>query len=132
MAAVRAKDTQPEMILRRELHKRGLRYRLHTKLPGRPDLVFGSARVVVFVDGDFWHGHGWRERGFASWEAQFDNHRDPEKWRAKIARNIKRDAEVTAELQELGWLVVRVLESRVRREAPAVADEIARTVRFSQ
>ena len=129
MAAVRSKDTEPEMLLRRELHARGLRYRLHGKLPGRPDLVFGPARVAVFVDGDFWHGHGWRERGFTSWESQFRNHRDPAKWQAKIGRNIQRDLEVTAELEARGWVVLRVLESVVRRDVSAVAEKVEATVR---
>ncbi|MFL6160763.1 MAG: very short patch repair endonuclease [Jatrophihabitantaceae bacterium] len=124
MAAVRSKDTEPELLLRRELHRRGLRYRLHGRLPGRPDLVFGPARLVVFVDGDFWHGHGWRERGFTSWEAQFDRHRDPARWRAKIGRNIARDAEVNAQLTESGWQVLRVLESEVRRDPAAIADRV--------
>jgi DNA mismatch endonuclease (patch repair protein) len=94
--------------------------------------VFGPARVVVFVDGDFWHGHGWRERGFTSWESQFDNHRNPAKWRAKIGRNIERDREVTAELQSLGWCVVRVLESAVRRDVSTVAKEVESAVRARQ
>jgi DNA mismatch endonuclease, patch repair protein len=60
MRRVRSSNTSPEMMLRRELHARGLRYRLQGKdLPGKPDLVFRSARVAVFVDGDFWHGHSW-------------------------------------------------------------------------
>src|SRR5438309_2126139 len=63
MAAVRGKNTEPEWLLRRALFRRGLRFRVHVKtLPGRPDIVFSSVRVVVFVDGDFWHGAGWRER----------------------------------------------------------------------
>jgi len=129
MAAVRGRNTEPEMLLRRELHKRGLRYTVQGRLPGKPDLVFSKARVAVFVDGDFWHGHGWRERGFESWEAQFEGHRDPEKWRAKIRRNIERDAEVNEELGILGWHVVRVLESVIRHDLTAVADEIEHTIR---
>jgi DNA mismatch endonuclease (patch repair protein) len=129
MSSVRSKDTAPEMMLRRELHARGLRYRLHTDLPGRPDIVFTRARLVVFVDGDFWHGHGWRARGFSSFEEQFASHRDPETWRSKIARNIERDQEVNAELGRRGWRVVRVLESQLRRDVQAVADDVADKVR---
>lgn len=128
MAAVRSKDTIPELLLRRELHRRGLRYRLHAKLPGRPDIVFPSARVTVFVDGDFWHGHGWRERGFQSWQEQFSNHRDPERWRAKIGRNMQRDTEVNAQLQALGWHVVRVLESAIKQSVVDIATDIERVV----
>lgn len=125
MAAVRSKDTQPEWLLRRELHRRGLRYRLHdSRLPGRPDLVFTRTRTVVFVDGDFWHGHGWRERGFSSWEAQFNGHRDPAKWRSKIGRNIERDREVDQVLKTRGWRVLRVLESAIRSDVTAAADQV--------
>lgn len=125
MAAVRSKDTEPEWLLRRELHRRGLRYRLHdSRLPGRPDLVFARARTVIFVDGDFWHGHGWRQRGFSSWEAQFAGHRDPAKWRAKIARNMERDREVDQMLRGMGWRVLRVLESAIRFDVTAAADQV--------
>jgi DNA mismatch endonuclease (patch repair protein) len=129
MAAVRSRDTRPELALRRELHRRGLRYRLKSKLAGRPDIVFVGARVAVFVDGDFWHGFGWRERGFSSWEEQFESHADPERWRAKIGRNIERDKEVSQLLEEQGWLVVRVLESRIKTQLERCGDDIERVVR---
>jgi DNA mismatch endonuclease (patch repair protein) len=129
MAAIKARDTQPEMLLRRELHRRGLRYRLHAKLPGKPDIVFPRAKVVVMVDGDMWHGHGWAERGFASWQAQFAKHADPTRWIAKIGRNIERDIEVNDQLVTLGWHVHRVLESVIRRDVEAAAEEVERVVR---
>lgn len=104
------------MLLRRRLHRLGLRYRLHKRdLPGRPDIVFVAARLAVFVDGDFWHGHGWRERGFPSFEAQFTHLREPDKWRSKIERNMKRDADVNLQLVEMGWTVLRVRESEIRK-----------------
>lgn len=124
MASVRSKNTEPELLLRRELHRRGLRYRLHADLPGKPDIVFAGPKVAVFVDGDFWHGHGWRERGFESMEAQFARHADPDKWRAKITRNMARDREVNELLATLGWRVVRVLESEVRADIDAVAKRV--------
>lgn len=125
MAAVRSKDTGPEVALRRELHRRGLRYRLHVKqLPGRPDIAFVAAKLVVFVDGDFWHGAGWRERGFSSWQEQFAGHRDPAKWRTKIARNIERDHEVEDQLHALGWCVVRILESEIKGNLAGAADKV--------
>lgn len=124
MSRVRSRDTVPEMLLRRELHRRGLRYRLRSKMIGKPDIVFVTARVAVFVDGDMWHGHGWRERGFSSMEEQFKNHRDPDFWIAKIRRNVERDKEVTAALTEQGWTVVRVLESEVRKDVGAAADKV--------
>lgn len=129
MAAVRSKDTAPELMLRRELHRRGLRYRLGYRLPGRPDLVFVTAGVAVFVDGDFWHGLGWSERGFDSMEAQFAGHSNPEKWSAKINRNMERDVEVNTALTSLGWHVHRVLESQVRTDKQAVGDDVEALVR---
>lgn len=129
MAAVHATNTVPEMMLRRELHRRGLRYRLHTSMPGRPDIVFPGSNLVVFVDGDFWHGYGWRERGFDNLDAQFDNHADPERWRAKIRRNMERDVEVNATLAARGWRVHRVLESTIRRDVQAVAEEVESLLR---
>lgn len=124
MAAVRSKDTEPELLLRRALHARGLRYRLHPALPGRPDIVFSRARLAVFVDGDFWHGHGWRERGFSSFEAQFADHRDPEKWRSKISGNMARDRKVRSLLEASGWTVLRVLESEIRHDLEAQVDRV--------
>lgn len=129
MAAVRSRDTGPELLLRRELHRRGLRYRLHTDLPGRPDIVFRKARLAIFVDGDFWHGHGWRERGYASLEEQFVHHRDPQKWQIKIRRNVQRDREVDALLEEGGWRVLRVLESSLHSCLAGVANDIQRLIR---
>lgn len=128
MSAVRSRDTRPEMALRRELHRRGLRYRLRSDLTGHPDVVFVRAKVAVFVDGAFWHGHGWRERGFESWQAQFDAHADPEKWVRKIGRNIARDIEVGRALSADGWLVVRPLESAIMRDVEHVANEVEQAV----
>lgn len=106
MARVRCKDTTPELVLRRALHARGHRYRVHLRsVPGRPDLAFPSARVAVFVDGDFWHG-----RDLASWADKL-----PPKWRAKITRNVERDAEVELELESAGWRVVRVWAKDLRK-----------------
>jgi DNA mismatch endonuclease (patch repair protein) len=132
MAAVRGQDTVPELRLRSELHRRGLRYQLHSKLLGKPDLVFPRARVAVFVDGDMWHGHGWQERGFSSMEEQFANHRNPDFWIAKIRRNVARDQEVNQQLEALGWTVVRVLESEVRRDITSAADRVETVVRVSR
>lgn len=130
MASVKSKDTGPELLLRRALHHRGLRYRLHAKgLPGRPDIVFPRARLAVFVDGDFWHGQGWRERGFTSFEEQFSRHRDPERWRSKIQRNMARDDEVNVALTSLGWRVLRVWESDIRRDLGSVVDTVEGAVR---
>src|SRR4051794_14231179 len=88
MARVRTRNTAPEIALRRALCAAGIRgYRLHRPLPGRPDLTFGKARLCVFVDGAFWHGHPDYYRG-----------RSGEFWNRKIARNRERDERVNHEL----------------------------------
>jgi DNA mismatch endonuclease, patch repair protein len=126
MAAVRGRDTRPEVALRRVLHARGLRYRIHPRnVPGRPDLVNRRRKVAVFVDGDFWHGNPdeWRRRGYDSMEAQFPaSKRDH--WTTKLKRNVERDAEVNAALRQQGWRVVRVWESDVQTDIGAAVEKI--------
>ncbi len=127
MAAVRAKDTKPELALRRYLHAKGLRFRIHDKrFTGRPDLVFVRARIAVFVDGDFWHGAGWKERGLKGYEEQFPSRR--EWWVAKIARNMERDSQVNRVLESQGWIVMRVFTSQLSTDLPTVADRILNEV----
>lgn len=104
MARIRAKDTEPEMRVRRALWAAGLRYRLHDRrLPGCPDLVFPGRRTVVQVQGCFWHAH-----------EGCDNFRLPktrsEWWAAKLERNKERDAEARAKLAAAGWRVLVVWE----------------------
>lgn len=116
MAAIKGKDTKPELALRRALHACGLRYRLHSaKLPGRPDIVLPRHRVVVFVHGCFWHRHeGCR---FASDPATRQDF-----WQAKFAANVARDQRNRAELEAASWRVATVWECSIRRlGAPSVA-----------
>ncbi|MFJ2696561.1 very short patch repair endonuclease [Streptomyces rochei] len=129
MAAVPNRSTRPEIALRKALWHRGLRYRLRTTLPGKPDITFPGARLAVFVDGDFWHGNAWRIRGLPNFEAQFDRMNNPDFWRAKLRRNMTRDAEVNATLAQAGWTVYRVFESRLKRDLDEVVEEIFQRVR---
>ncbi len=129
MSAVRGRDTEPERLLRSALHRCGLRFRLEGKaLPGRPDIVFRRVRVAVFVDGDFWHGGGWKARGFESFEAQFTSVRAPF-WLEKIRGNVERDMRVNEQLRELGWKVVRVWESDVRKSPDQCAAKVLRVIK---
>jgi DNA mismatch endonuclease, patch repair protein len=112
MQATRGRDTAPEMALRRELHRRGLRYRVDAPiLPGlrrRADLVFPKRRIAVFVDGCFWHGcpeHGTESRSNAKF------------WDDKIRTNMARDADTNRRLMDAGWMVVRIWEHEPARDA---------------
>jgi DNA mismatch endonuclease (patch repair protein) len=124
LARVRQKDTDVELALRKELHAKGLRYRLHVPLLTKPrrvaDIVFSSAKVAVFVDGCFWHGCP----EHASWpksNAQF--------WREKIEANRARDADTDQRLQASGWQVVRVWAHESAPQAAKRIEEIVRSVR---
>jgi DNA mismatch endonuclease, patch repair protein len=128
MAANRAKNSRVELSLRRELHARGVRFRLHARdLPGRPDIVIRKYRLAIFVDGDFWHGNAWRRRGLQKLEDDFNVNR--EYWVAKIRRNMERDREVTQQLQDDGWTVIRLWESSLRHDLTGAADIVEEALR---
>jgi DNA mismatch endonuclease (patch repair protein) len=97
------------MLIRRQLHSRGLRFRInHRGLPGRPDIAFTAARIAVFVDGCFWHScpdHGILPKNNRDW------------WQEKLARNVQRDREKDTQLEKMGWTVLHVWE----HEPPAAA-----------
>ena len=119
MSRIRGKDTDIEMALRVRLHRDGLRFRKHVKgLPGKPDIVFPRARVVVFVDGDFWHGYR-----FARWREKI-----PEFWQRKIDENRRRDRRNFASLRRLGWHVMRVWGHEIERDTEAVSQRITQVV----
>ena len=114
MAAIRSRDTKPEMLVRRFLHGAGYRYRLHDrKLPGCPDLVFPSLRTVIFIHGCFWHGHeNCKYFRLPKSNEEFGHN--------KISRNIERDAKVRAELENQYWNIIVIwecdLKNKSRRE----------------
>ena len=123
MRRVRSRDTNVELRLRKGLFHKGLRYRINVGgLPGRPDIAFMKARVAVFVDGDFWHGHQWVARGLSCLEEQF--HINDSYWVPKIRRTIERDAANTARLEALGWVVIRVWESEVAADIHACLSRV--------
>jgi DNA mismatch endonuclease (patch repair protein) len=115
------RDTKPEMMLRRELHRLGLRYRVdRAVIPGfrrRADVVFTRARMVIFVDGCFWHGcpqHATKPKANAEW------------WAEKLSTNVARDRDTNARLQADGWTVLRLWE---HEDMHAAAADISRLVR---
>lgn len=108
----RKTDTLHELALRRELWNLGLRYRKNVvSLPGKPDIVFSRARVVVFCDGDFWHGRHWKKL-----KSKLIHGANPSYWIRKIASNIQRDKRITASLRKLGWHVIRLWETDIRKD----------------
>lgn len=120
MSRIRSTDTSPELIIRRLLHARGLRFRKHkSDLPGKPDLVFCAARVVVFIDGDFWHG--WR---FQKW-----GHKLAPYWKTKIEGNRTRDQRNFRRLRRAGWEVIRVWEHQVKNDPESLIEHIEAVVR---
>lgn len=122
MSRIRARDTGPELILRRALHRAGLRYRLHVRdLPGTPDIAMPGRRAVIFVNGCFWHAHDCPKGVLPATRQEF--------WAAKLERNRERDGEKTQNLAALGWRVATVWEcaltGRARRDPAAVASALA-------
>ncbi|MFP5262376.1 MAG: very short patch repair endonuclease [Blastocatellia bacterium] len=113
----RRRDTKHEVLLRRELWRLGLRFRKNVEtLPGKPDIVFSGVRVVVFCDGDFWHGRKWQ-----TLKSKLEQGTNATYWSAKIASNIERDIRNTSRLQEAGWHVIRLWETDILRDPEAAA-----------
>lgn len=107
MSRIRAKDTKPELLIRRGLHGRGFRFRLHSRnLPGKPDLVLRKYNAVVFVHGCFWHRH---ECALFKWPKRRHDY-----WRDKLQTNVRRDAQVASELSKSGWRILHIWECSVK------------------
>jgi DNA mismatch endonuclease (patch repair protein) len=125
MAAIRGTDTKPEMLIRRGLHARGFRYRLHDrKLPGKPDIALPKHRAVIFVNGCFWHGHACPLFRWPATRQEF--------WRTKITGNMERDARNIDMLIASGWHIATVwecaLKGRGRLSPEVVIDSLARWI----
>ena len=119
MRSVRSRDTAPELLVRRAATALGFRYRLHKDtLPGKPDLVFGPRRKVIFVHGCFWHGHNC-SRGAREPKTNTDY------WRQKIQRNRARDANAVDDLVKAHWKVMIIWECQTR-DLHALKESIAR------
>lgn len=122
MSRIRGFDTSLEVAVRAELRRRGLKFRKNVmSLPGRPDLVFAAQRLVVFIDGDFWHGYrypAWRQRLSPFWQA-------------KIERNRARDRKNFAKLRRNGWRVLRIWEHAVTKHLADCIDKVQAALRRS-
>jgi DNA mismatch endonuclease Vsr len=118
MAAIRGRDTKPELRLRRLLHGLGYRFRLQRRdLPGRPDIVFPGRRKAIFVHGCFWHRHGCRNSVLPKARAAW--------WAEKLGRNVERDRAAVIALEALGWSVLTVWECEANN-LTQVSDSIQR------
>jgi len=123
MQAIRSKDTKIEVLLRKELWNRGIRYRKNCKgLPGCPDIVFVKKKIAVFCDSEFWHGYDW------------SNHKDKIKsnkefWIPKIECNMERDRIVNGQLEALGFSVIRFWGREILTDVSGCADIIVSTLR---
>jgi len=111
MSRIKGKNTKPEMLLRKALWAKGFRYRLHAKIQGKPDVVFISQRVAIFVDGCFWHGcplHSVKPKSNRKF------------WEDKLKSNRIRDKRVTASLRQQGWKVIRIWEHEIKNNLEKV------------
>jgi len=120
----RKRDTGCELLLRKELSRLRLRYRVDVAITGRPDIVFRKARIAIFCDGDFWHGRNLDER-----EGKLRGGHNAAYWIEKIRSNVARDRRNTVALEQEGWVVLRLWETDIKRDPGAAAARVDRLVR---
>jgi len=124
LARSRAKDTKCECSLRSALWRMGFRFRKNVPtLPGKPDIVFRGKQVVVFCDGDFWHGRNWSQRRKKLLKGANHSY-----WVSKIKTNIDRDKRHTRQLRKLGWKVIRLWEKDILADVDAAANSVAQAL----
>ena len=118
MSRIRGKDTRPEILLRKALFSRGMRYRLHRRdLPGTPDIVFAGPRTTIFVNGCFWHRH-------EGCNLTTTPTTRPEFWQEKFDRTVERDRRNISALSDAGWSVIVVWQCEIEKDLDSVADAI--------
>ena len=122
MQAIHSKDTTIELLLRKALWERGVRYRKnYKKLIGKPDIAITKYKIAVFCDSDYWHGYDWENRN-----QRIKSNRDY--WVPKIERNMARDREVTEALQRDGWLVLRFWELQIRKHLSECVESVLQAI----
>lgn len=120
MKQVKSKGSEIEVLLQKELWRRGLRYRKNVKsIEGKPDIAFIGKKIAVFCDSEFWHGYNWENR-------KNDFKSNTEFWISKIERNMQRDKEVTQKLQSEGWIVLRFWGKEIKKNLAECADLVER------
>ena len=121
MKAICSNNTSIELVLRRALWTRNVRYRIHAKVLGcKPDLSIKKYKLTVFVDGDFWHGRDYSETRF---------HTNKKYWHNKIRRNIERDLEQTIRLRDAGWTVLRFWETEIQKDVGRCAETVVQVIK---
>lgn len=120
MKKVKNKNTNIELILRKELFRRGYRFRIKSKLFGKPDIVFSKQKVAIFCDGDFWHGKNYKN--------EKENYKDF--WVKKINTNIKRDRVVNKTLKKEGWIVLRFWKTEILKNKGSCLEKIEKYLIF--
>jgi len=123
MQQIKNKDTDIEVMLRKELWHRGIRYRKNVKgIYGKPDIAFIGKKVAVFCDSEFWHGYDWATR-------KTDIKSNKSFWIPKIEKNIERDRKVSQTLEDDGWTVLRFWGKEIKKDTVGCADIIERIIR---
>ncbi len=123
MQAVKNKDSEIELLLRKELWHRGMRYRKNTSIVfGHPDIVFTKKKIAVFCDSEFWHGYDWENK-----KKEIKSHQSF--WIPKIERNMQRDIEVNKTLKSEGWTVLRFWGKEIKQDLKNCADIVETAVR---
>lgn len=123
MSNIHSTGTKPEVLLRKRLYHEGIRYRVnYKKLPGSPDIVITKYKIVVFVDGEFWHGYNWEKK-----RTRIKRNRNY--WIQKIQKNINRDSQQNQELHQMGWTVLRFWSHDVLKRTDYVVQTILYYVR---
>ncbi len=124
MQNIRSKDTKIEVILRKALWERGIRYRKNYKeLPGRPDIAITKYKIAVFCDGEFFHGKDWDEL-----KKKLQNSNNSDFWIGKISKNILRDRENDKKLEMLGWKVIRFWGNDIKKRTTECVEVIEETI----
>ena len=126
MSAIKSKDTKPEVFFRKALWKWGIRYRKNVNLFGRPDIAIQKYKLVIFIDGDYWHGNNWKIRNLPSLESELSNYSNF--WKNKIMTNIKRDEKVNDYYNSSNWTIIRFWQSDIEKDLSACIIKTIETI----
>lgn len=117
MSKIRGKNTKPELLFRKALWHKGVRYRINNNLPGKPDVSIKKFKLAIFIDGEFWHGYNWNERRNSIKSNRLF-------WIPKIERNMQRDHEVNLQLQEMGFTIFRFWSKEILNDLDRCINDV--------